>query len=656
MYVCEETSTPQAYSVTFPFEEVEFIDSRDIQGPNFAIDVTQQVGQASEVFSYSSILNTSQTSSMQQLRSLLDEKGIQINVDYSKREEFIKFSSAKARLENFYYKASLIEKTQNTLSSSIYNITGATTGSTSYSSSKASLESIIDSTIDNFDGYEYFLYFNSGSKSTWPKSTNSVPYKLYATGSVEVSNWYGSDVDGNLYYGGQILSASNYDENNPEWLYRTIPEYLAEDPNNYQYELYIDMIGQHFDNIWLYTKDVTNKFNADNRLDYGISKDLVADAIKDFGVNLYSANYDQNDLFEAFIGVRSDGDPFLVGNITGSLPVPAGSGLDYVDTQVTASQDVIPLNDVQKSIYKRIYHNLPFLIKSKGTQAGLRALISSYGIPDTVLQVNEFGGQSRRASTNTAQQNVFNYALQMTGVESVQTPFELNTSWSASADRPGSVVFRMQPETVYSSSTGPTNNTQTLFSLDSGPLLLLEYTGSSGVSGSYDGSVVDPEYQFANLNFYPEGFGATQPSASIYLPFFNGDWWSVMLNYVTQSGYMLTAKNKNNEGEAEQYTLYSEVDSIQLTGSTTWATANNADFGTAVAPGQAFSGSLQEVRYYTTILPDSIFNDYTLNPSSFEGTGVNTAADELAFRATLGGELFTGSISVHPKISGSWQV
>jgi len=273
LWVVEEISTPQAYSVEFPFVEVDVDDSVQLQGPNFSIDVTQQVGQAGEVYNYNQILSTPQTSSIQQLRSLLDEKGIQINVNYNKREDFIKFSSAKSRLENFYYKASLIERTQQTLSSSIYSITGNTTGSTSYSASKASLESVIDSTIENFDGYEYFLYFNSGSDYSWPKTSSTVPYKLYPTSSNVVDVWYGSDNPDNLFYGGQILSASNYDENNPEWLYRTIPEYLAEDPENAQYELFVDMVGQHYDNIWLYTKDVTNKFNADNRLDYGISKD-----------------------------------------------------------------------------------------------------------------------------------------------------------------------------------------------------------------------------------------------------------------------------------------------------------------------------------------------------------------------------------------------
>lgn len=654
LWIVEEISTPQAYSVNFPLEEIQTNDDFErLKGPNFNIDVNNQTGIASNRVNYTQVLNTPTTSSLQQLKSLLQEKSININVDYEDRSEYIKFSSAEERLKNFYYKVSLIESTQNTLSSSIYNLTGATTGSTSYSSSKASLESVIDSTIENFDGYEYFLYFNSGSNYSWPKSTDLPPYTLYSTGSTEVLNWYGSKNDGNLYYGGQILSASEYDQNNNEWLYNTIPEYLLEDPDNQKYELFLDMIAQHFDNVWLYTKDVTNKFNADNRLDYGISKDLVADAIRDFGVKLYSNNYDENDLYQAFLGITAEGSTFPVSGITGSFPVPSGSGLQYVETSISASNDIIPQNDVLKSVYKRIYHNLPFLLKSKGTIQGLKVLLNSFGIADTVLDAVEYGGAIRRTNTYEDQRNLYNYYLDMNGAQSVQTNFELNPLWSASDDRPGTVMFRIQPEIALPGGSSPTNNSQTIFSLDTGPILTLDYTGSYSISGSYSGSIVDPEYQFAQMNFYPEGIGAA--SASIYLPFFNGDWWNVMLNYVSQSGYILTAKNKNIEGVLDTSPLYTDSDSIQLTGSTTWATAVNADFGSAVGAASAFSGGLQEIRYYTSQIPESVFDDFAVNSQAYQGTGINLAPDQLAFRATLGGELYTGSESVHPKLSGSWQ-
>lgn len=43
-------------------------------------------------------------------------------------------------------------------------------------------------------------------------------------------------------------------------------------------------------------------------------------------------------------------------------------------------------------VWKRILNNLPYLYKTKGTVRGLRALITSYGIPSSILYVREYGG------------------------------------------------------------------------------------------------------------------------------------------------------------------------------------------------------------------------------------------------------------------------
>ena len=413
------------------------------------------------------------------------------------------------------------------------------------------------------------------------------------------------------------------------------------------------MIGQHFDNVWTYTKDVTNRFDADNRLDYGISKDLVADAIREFGIKLYSNNYDQDDLYQAFLGITSEGSTFPIANITGSSPA---EGIDLVTNAISASSDIIAQNDVLKRVYKRIYHNIPYLLKTKGTKAGLRALISTFGISNTILDVKEYGGSPKKSAVYKTQENIYNYYLDMTGSQSVQTDFELNTDWSGSYNRPQTVMFRMKPETVHTSSFGPTNNIQKVLSLDSGLALTLEYTGSSGIVGSYSGAVVDPEYQFANLKLFPLGQGSGKPSIALYLPFFNGNWWSVMVNFVYGTGYTLTAKSKNSDYVASSAIQYSDTTTFPLSGLNPWVTATAADFGTAVAPASHFSGGLQEVRYYTSKILDDTFSYYTLNPQSYVGTGINTAPEELAFRAALGSELYTSSISIHPKISGSWQV
>ena len=161
----------------------------------------------------------------------------------------------------------------------------------------------VDSIIKNFDGYESFLYYNSGSLYSYPKQNLTPPFNLYSTGSTEVLNWIGSADPSNIYYGGQALSASNFDTTNRDSLFYSIPEYLRDDPANQGYELFVDMVGQYYDNVWVYTKDISNKFDADNRLEFGISQDLVADAIRDFGIKLYSNNFKTDDLYLAFLGL-----------------------------------------------------------------------------------------------------------------------------------------------------------------------------------------------------------------------------------------------------------------------------------------------------------------------------------------------------------------
>ena len=340
-------------------------------------------------FSYNTLVDSNLTSSFNQVNSLLNRKEIDINVNYEDYNDFVYFSSAYTRLQNFYYKVELIQSA----SAQLGQITSATTGSTIYSSSQAEFSQTIQNTIQNFDGYEYFMYFNSGSQFSYPKSNTEPPFALYPTGSTEVLTWLGSTDDESEYYGGQALSASNYDEDNQNSLYYAIPEYLRSDTQNAKYELFVDMVGQHYDNLWMYTKNITTKFDADNRLDYGISKDMVADAIRDFGVKLYSNNFNTNDLYTTFLGLTPSGSsfpfPYMTGSIGGVVNTP--SGYEYVDSTISASNDIVPLDDVNKRLYKRIYHNIPYLLKTKGTVAGLRALITSYGIPDTILRINEFG-------------------------------------------------------------------------------------------------------------------------------------------------------------------------------------------------------------------------------------------------------------------------
>jgi hypothetical protein len=677
LWVVEQVSTPQLYRVTFPIPTIEINDFTYISGPNFNLDVKGQTAKSGQLFSYNTLINSDVTSSTQQIKNLLNEKQININVNYEDYNNFIHFSSAKTRLENFYYKVGLIESSSNQLNSYLSQITSDTSLTVAFSSSVGILTSQIDNIINNFDGYEYFLYFNSGSSYSWPKSNTEPPFQLYSTGSTEVLNWLGSATPGSPYYGGQALSASNYDQDNSDWLYFAIPEYLREDEENRRYELFIDMVGQHYDNIWLYTKDVTNKFSADNRLEYGISKDLVADAIRDFGVKLYSNNFNTDDLYAAFLGLNPSGNSFPFSDITDSLP--ASTGFEYVDTKISSSNNIIPLDDVNKRLYKRIYHNIPYLLKTKGTIGGLRALITSYGIPDTVLRINEFGGKDRNEAQDwDLEQRVFNYAFD-TGEDSdnfITSSFNPSDNFKPNTSKafsPSTVQFRFKSAPIpLGSNNQPSpdiRGNQFLWLSDdndntfSSPstAVVLEYIGSGFTTGSYSGSIASPYDTWGTLKFYPDLSYNPTVTCSVFAPFFNEDWWSVQFTF-TGSGFTGGTGSLFAANEIDGKVGFSGSETKLALDSRSWersdfATLNylaNRTINSTIY--QPFSGAFQEYRMFTptTIISENKFFDYTLNPYSNEGNTINSTPDKLMFRAALGTQLDTGSrTSIHPRVTGS---
>ncbi len=686
LYIVTSYSSPEAFSVVYSPTITEFNDSISLEGPNFNLPIKNEVNNSSENLSANDILLGSTVTLSNQIQGILSQSAINISIDYTDYNDFIHFSSAETRLENFYYKVSLLGQYSESISS-LNNTTGSST-------SVQLLEDKISSIITNFDGYDKFLYYETGSTS-WPKTSQTKPYTLAETGSAEVITWYGTSNQNSLDFGGQIASASLFDIDNPDYLYNTIPEYLREDSNNQPYDLFIDMLAQYYDNVWLYTKDISQKYNTDNRLDFGVSKDLVSDAIKDFGLKLYQNNFSNSDLYTAFLGITPSGSLFPFPEITESMPVP--KGMEFVDTLISASNDVISMDDTNKSLYKRIYHNLPYLLNKKGTTTGLRALITSYGIPDSILKITEFGGKDKVNSNDyDLYSNHFNYALKADGSNSMYTDWTVNTDWSSSLNQPNSVQFRFKTQDITSniSPFGLSNLQQTLWRVQNTVAthqnleLVLEYTGSgldSGSlvndSGSYDGSIPNPEYKFAKLTFYPDT-SDTNTTASVYLPFVDGGWWSVMIQK-NGSNYDLFAGNKIYNGDTgtkigfyasssvvtgsdQAWTTKSSVQTPTLWGALEWGTDNwgynksfsgfgTSYFGNGGSIGNSLSGSLQEVRYFNIAISESVFKDYIMNPLSFESNGVNTSPNNLIFRGALGSELdINTSSSIHPLTTGSW--
>ena len=375
-----------ANSIAYFIEAIAVFDTTEptipLKGPNLNISLKDKVNNSTDYYNYTSLQTSVSSSLTNQLNNILKNKSIRLNIDYTDYSNFVHFSSAQTRLENFYYKLSLIESyNQQATSASLSPINNYLSSSQNIYLTK------IREIEEKFDGYEYYLYYNSGSTS-WPKSNSTQPYVNYPSTSSQGQAWLT----------GQLSTASIFDSENKDALVNAIPLYLKEDPENAQYELFVEMLGQHFDILYLYYEEVSNKYKSDNRIDYGLSRDVVSDALKDFGIKIYQNNFSTNDLYSSFLG------------ITNNLNLLPPTGSELITNYITASNSVIPLEDVNVSTYKRIYHNLPLLFKKKGTVEGLRLLINTYGIPDTILRISEFGGKNKINANDWDQfQDQFNY-------------------------------------------------------------------------------------------------------------------------------------------------------------------------------------------------------------------------------------------------------
>ena len=351
-----------------------------LKGPNFDIDLELKDIVPTPYNNYNQLVSLLTGSYYQAVLNTLSNQQTNININYSIFNNFIHYSSAENRLSNFVYKIGEIENFQSEI-----NINTPLTSSNALlinSVNKAS--SSINDIIATFDGFESYLYFTSSSLTSsikeytletgsyfqynvapYPKSNSTQPYSLYPSSSVTTQNWF--------------ATASNiavaYDIDNKDILIDTIPSYIKEDPDNYlPYIIFVNMIGQQFDNIWIYIDKLTDIWDNDNNLEKGISQDLVYDWLQSFGIKLYSSQENQTILDYNF------------GGYSGSVDF----NNDYSPSSSFLNNT--PRKNLAIDNYKRLYHNLPYLFKTKGSYGGLQGLITIFGITGSILPIKEYGG------------------------------------------------------------------------------------------------------------------------------------------------------------------------------------------------------------------------------------------------------------------------
>ena len=331
-----------------------------IKGPNFNIDVDFVSGQSTAYESLDNLILSGSTTSAQLVSTYLTSSLINtdaLNTEYVDEStylwsNFVHFSSAKERVDNFVYKVQLIEAYENLISDTYSTgstpLSGSHTGSLSATQERQRQQSKKDTLIAGFDGFEKFLY--ESSSLSWPY-INSNTKRISTSNEVEI--WYNNIIE----------LAEDFDIENPNYVLNNIPEYIVNNENNDQFILFFTMVGQHFDNIYFHTKAIEKSRGLGYKAKDGISDKLLFDILKSFNWDAKNLAADSK-LWEYTFGIDVDG------NIKNENPAKKRT----------------------YEVWRRIVNNLPYLLKHKGTRRGIYALLSCYGIPSSNLSILEFGG------------------------------------------------------------------------------------------------------------------------------------------------------------------------------------------------------------------------------------------------------------------------
>ena len=450
--IIEELTNPINYRIDLglPSENPNVTNSNELRGPNLRIDTRLNSSVPTAYRAYDDILKSTSTDSLNNVLNALSAS-VPISIEYDNPntdsgyvyDKFIHFSSAEERLRNFRYKLELIELYE---SRSVYIESRSPAYAQSLQNSNDELKNTV---IKKFDNYERYLYFDSGTYA-WPKSNNEQPYSNYSISSSEAINWFNTNVE----------NAELYDDQNPYILRNTLPQYIIDNDENEQFILFTDMIGQHFDNIWIYIENITDKNVAHNSFSEGISKDLVFNALQEKGIPAFN-QFENSDLFSYLLFddfTNLDESSLAELQDERGRPLTDGAGrilqalVSTAPTVVRATDEKIPLQDVSKEVWKRLYHNAPYLLKTKGTERGIKALLSCYGIPESILHVKEYGGPAAdKSGFRTFKYPKLQKALHVNTLNSV-SPLE----FSMPAD--GTIEFTIIPQKVSNKNVILTDN------------------------------------------------------------------------------------------------------------------------------------------------------------------------------------------------------
>ena len=645
-WIVEEMIDPFIDNISI-FKEDPTITPVQLRGANFEIDPGYTTITETDFQSWNSLLGSNTSTSQQLIDKYFSGSlaGINVGVDYSAFDNFIFYSSATERLNNFKYKLELIEYYSGSIST-LQAASGSDSGS--LSGNIATNQTRLDSVIGGFDAWERWLYYEPTASLTTHGVSGSVlgaqgytvtPWPKYLSNGSYVNHKVDSAI-GQAWYTSLYDNAVIYDRESETALVKTIPEHIRNDENNSEYELFVNMIGHHFDIIYSYVDALTKTYKPEEHPKLGVGKETLYDVAESLGWKL--ANGKQaSSLWQYTLGVNASGSYAS----TGSL-------FSKTDEEITTE------------VWRRIVNNLPYLLKTKGTERSIKALMNTYGIPQTLLSIREYGGPTVGDEAPTLIEDRFSYAVEFDGNSRIS--YDMDNLDRTLFNHFESTPLADIPPRARELRFKPTNKSDMQLLTVVSDITSGNYFGSSIIlqyTGSYSGSTDYGRIVYSHLNRLTGT--AAMTGSTEWLPLYNNDFWNLHWYFTPDSPNIFN--NSSTTALTYNVDIYQKSktnDTISHSGSITvrpddaayhksgWSQYQSSDFSHLHIGGitkadagnpsdlfdvfqdaserflnssstyipSPFIGYIQEYREWAEDLDSATIIQHTINPASYIGT------------------------------------
>ena len=629
-----------------------------LRGPNFEIESGYTTVTETDFLNWNQLLGSNLSTSQKIVDSFFSGSisGVELGIDYTAFPEFVYYSSAAERVAGFKSKLETIEYYNNRLTT-LANTSGSSSGSLSVNITSTTKKR--DDVIGRFDSFERWLYneptasiYTHGitgsfvkigiegeafAVSPYPKHVVNGQYALYPTTASVADTWYDTLLE----------AATLYDENNPYGLAKSIPQHIREDANNSEYESFVNMIAHHFDILYTYANALTRVHIKEEHPKRGIDKDVLFDIARSQGWQLVNGQQ-ASQLWRYKLGT----------NVSGSF-ASTGSIFSQSDEAITGE------------VWRRIVNNLPYILKTRGTERSIKALLNIYGIPQTILSIREYGGPMVGNDWPALTEDRYSYAAFFNSGSHIKYATNYISSsignWGMTRGTNNVIPvqtreFRFRP--AYTGSM----LLYTQLDQNNAPLtqIAIQHTGSYSGSGLY--GRINVSFGRAISNIIP------MTASSAWLPLFNGEFWNLRYGWYTTGSHFNTGSNTDTTYNIQvqqssdfirgkinfsssieftptagnHYLVWSRPGTTPLNyvyiGGTTGSTdtfnvntyLNNMLGG---RPG-TYSGSMQEYREWLEYLGNDAFDEHTFNPTSYVSyLSPSSSYDTLVRHYTLGTDI-----------------